>query len=162
MLRTGMAQRALVIGSETFSRILDWEDRTTCAANWTRDAKIDCQCADCRELAQFLLNPTEQVHRFPRRKDLRQHLHNQINLHRLDLTHVTLRTGSPQTLLCTKNQATYERRRAQFATDVQLLAELEALATSKTTRLDAPSAPRRTKPKKASSETRLTKSRKRK
>lgn len=30
MLRTGMAQRAIVIGSETFSRILDWEDRATC------------------------------------------------------------------------------------------------------------------------------------
>lgn len=30
MLRTGMAKCALVIGSETFSRILDWEDRTTC------------------------------------------------------------------------------------------------------------------------------------
>jgi 3-oxoacyl-[acyl-carrier-protein] synthase-3 len=30
MLRTGMAQRALVIGAETFSRILDWEDRATC------------------------------------------------------------------------------------------------------------------------------------
>lgn len=30
MLRTGMATRALVIGAETFSRILDWEDRTTC------------------------------------------------------------------------------------------------------------------------------------
>jgi 3-oxoacyl-[acyl-carrier-protein] synthase III len=30
MLLTGMADRALVIGSETFSRILDWEDRTTC------------------------------------------------------------------------------------------------------------------------------------
>ncbi len=30
LLRTGMAQRALVIGAETFSRILDWEDRTTC------------------------------------------------------------------------------------------------------------------------------------
>ncbi|MEJ2408088.1 MAG: ketoacyl-ACP synthase III [Novosphingobium sp.] len=30
MLRSGMAKRALVIGSETFSRILDWEDRTTC------------------------------------------------------------------------------------------------------------------------------------
>ncbi len=30
MLRTGMAARALVIGSETFSRIVDWEDRTTC------------------------------------------------------------------------------------------------------------------------------------
>jgi 3-oxoacyl-[acyl-carrier-protein] synthase-3 len=30
MLRTGMATTALVIGAETFSRILDWEDRTTC------------------------------------------------------------------------------------------------------------------------------------
>ncbi len=29
-LRTGLAKRALVIGSETFSRILDWKDRTTC------------------------------------------------------------------------------------------------------------------------------------
>lgn len=30
MIRTGMAKCALVIGAETFSRILDWEDRTTC------------------------------------------------------------------------------------------------------------------------------------
>ncbi|WP_324809336.1 beta-ketoacyl-ACP synthase III [Sphingomonas sp. LY29] len=30
MIRGGSARRALVIGSETFSRILDWEDRTTC------------------------------------------------------------------------------------------------------------------------------------
>jgi 3-oxoacyl-[acyl-carrier-protein] synthase III len=30
MIRAGSAQRALVIGAETFSRILDWEDRGTC------------------------------------------------------------------------------------------------------------------------------------
>ena len=30
MLKTGMATRALVIGAETFSRIMDWDDRTTC------------------------------------------------------------------------------------------------------------------------------------
>ncbi len=30
LLTTGAARRALVIGAETFSRILDWEDRTTC------------------------------------------------------------------------------------------------------------------------------------
>jgi 3-oxoacyl-[acyl-carrier-protein] synthase-3 len=30
MLRSGMASRALVIGAETFSRILDWDDRATC------------------------------------------------------------------------------------------------------------------------------------
>jgi 3-oxoacyl-[acyl-carrier-protein] synthase III len=30
MIRAGSARMALVIGSETFSRILDWEDRGTC------------------------------------------------------------------------------------------------------------------------------------
>jgi len=30
MLRAGVHKRALVIGAETFSRILDWEDRATC------------------------------------------------------------------------------------------------------------------------------------
>ncbi len=30
MIKGGMADYALVIGSETFSRILDWDDRTTC------------------------------------------------------------------------------------------------------------------------------------
>jgi 3-oxoacyl-[acyl-carrier-protein] synthase-3 len=30
MLRSGSASKALVIGAETFSRILDWEDRATC------------------------------------------------------------------------------------------------------------------------------------
>lgn len=29
-LKTGASKRALVIGAETFSRILDWKDRTTC------------------------------------------------------------------------------------------------------------------------------------
>lgn len=30
MIVSGQARRALVIGAETFSRLLDWEDRTTC------------------------------------------------------------------------------------------------------------------------------------
>ena len=30
MLKTGIHRKALVIGAETFSRILDWEDRATC------------------------------------------------------------------------------------------------------------------------------------
>ena len=30
LLRAGVARRALLIGAETFSRILDWSDRTTC------------------------------------------------------------------------------------------------------------------------------------
>ena len=30
LLEAGAFKRALVIGAETFSRILDWNDRTTC------------------------------------------------------------------------------------------------------------------------------------
>ncbi|MFM8542987.1 MAG: beta-ketoacyl-ACP synthase III, partial [Chakrabartia sp.] len=30
MIRSGAARRAIVIGAETMSRLLDWEDRTTC------------------------------------------------------------------------------------------------------------------------------------
>ena len=95
--------------------------------DWARDANIDCRCADCRELVAFLKNPNEQVHRFPRRKDLRQHLHGKIDHHQCDLTHVTVRVGSPQTLVCTKTQASYERRLAQFNVDTELLGELESL-----------------------------------
>ncbi|NDV86929.1 beta-ketoacyl-ACP synthase III [Aurantimonas aggregata] len=29
-LKSGMARRALIVGAETFSRILDWQDRSTC------------------------------------------------------------------------------------------------------------------------------------
>jgi hypothetical protein len=112
-------------------------------ADWRRDADLDCKCADCKELAQFLRDPVERVHRFPRRKDLRQHLHRQIDQHRLDVTHVTERQGRPQTLVCTKTQASYERRLAQFNVDVQLLKDLEALAGAGMTRGDATPARRR-------------------
>ncbi|MFN0302630.1 MAG: 2OG-Fe(II) oxygenase [Burkholderiales bacterium] len=95
--------------------------------DWRRDAKLDCKCADCRELAAFLDSKHESVHRFPRRKDLRQHLHQQIDKHRRDVTHVTEHRGSPHTLVCTKTQAGYARRMKQFATDLRWLGELERL-----------------------------------
>ena len=79
-------------------------------------------------LSRFLQDPTKDVGRFPLRKDRRQHLHQQIEKHHLDLTHVTLRAGSPQTLVCTKTLASYERRRKQYEVDKKLLAELESLA----------------------------------
>ena len=47
MLRTGMAKRALVIGSETFSRILDWEDRTTCVLFGDGAGAIVLEASEC-------------------------------------------------------------------------------------------------------------------
>ena len=57
-------------------------------------------------------------------KDRRQHLHRQIGSHGCDVTHVTERIGSPQTLVCTKTRASYQRKKVEFAVNVQLLAEL--------------------------------------
>lgn len=112
-------------------------------ADWSRDAKLDCQCTDCRELAEFLQNKDESIHRFPRRKELRQHLHRQIDQHRCDVTHVTERRGSPQTLVCTKTQASYERRLAQFKADLRLLGELERLPTQPSVQVAATKVRRR-------------------
>ena len=92
--------------------------------NWKRGAKIDCNCADCQELAKFLKDKDAQVHRFSRRKDLRQHLHRQIDNHRIDCAHVTERRGRPFTLVCTKNQASFQRELKQYKTDCKLLDKL--------------------------------------
>lgn len=94
--------------------------------NWRRSSTVDCDCEDCQELATFLKDKDAKVHRFPRRKDLRHHLHQQIDRHRLDCAHVTERVGRPYTLVCTKNQATYERALEQYTSDCQLLQELSS------------------------------------
>jgi hypothetical protein len=100
-------------------------------ADWKREAKLDCKCEDCQALARFLRDPAERVGRFSIRQDRRQHLHQQIDEHKLDCTHLTERKGSPQTLVCTKTQASYERRLQQYKLDQQLLAELDELAPVK-------------------------------
>ena len=96
-------------------------------SDWKREAKLGCKCEDCALLSRFLRDPAERVGRFPLNKQRRQHLHRQIDQHGCDCTHVTERKGSPQTLLCTKTQNSYERRRKQFGVDQVVLAELEKL-----------------------------------
>jgi hypothetical protein len=95
--------------------------------DWKREAKLGCKCEDCAALSRFLRDPVERVGRFPMNKQRRQHLHRQIDQHGCDCTHVTERKGSPQTLVCTKTQNSYERSRKQFEVDQVVLAELEKL-----------------------------------
>ena len=80
-------------------------------------------------MAAFLRDPAARVGRFPLRKDRRQHLHGIIDGRKCDCTHVTERKGSPQTLVCTKTQASYERRLEQFNRDLESLQQLELLST---------------------------------
>ncbi len=46
-IRGGMAKRVLVIGAETFSRILDWSDRTTCVLFGDGAGAIVLEAAEC-------------------------------------------------------------------------------------------------------------------
>ncbi|WP_371397631.1 beta-ketoacyl-ACP synthase III [Fretibacter rubidus] len=46
LLRTGGATRALVIGAETFSRLLDWTDRTTCVLFGDGAGAVVMECQD--------------------------------------------------------------------------------------------------------------------
>lgn len=99
--------------------------------DWKREAKLACRCEDCLALSRFLRHPSERVARFPMNKERRKHLHRQVDKHRCDVTHVTEREGSPQTLVCTKTQASYERQRERYNVDRKLLAELEEIADGK-------------------------------
>jgi hypothetical protein len=92
------------------------------------DVEISCSCADCRELQAFARDPAAQVHRFRVKKERRRHLHGAINRYRLDMTHVTERVGSPQTLVCTKDRRTFDRRMTQYREEIAAMRRLVRLA----------------------------------
>ena len=96
--------------------------------DWVVEARIACDCELCAALKAFCEDPVDRVRRFPLRQDLRQHLHQQIDGHRLDMSHVTERRGRPFTLVCTKNRATHKRRLAEYARDVETMRSLARLA----------------------------------
>ena len=98
--------------------------------DWIIAADLDCGCEHCARLAAFCADPEAQVGRFPLRKELRKHLHRQIDCHRLDMSHVTERRGSPYTLVSTKNRATYKRRLKEYAEDVDWMRELTRIPPS--------------------------------
>ena len=67
------------------------------------------------------------MHRFPVRKELRGHLHAQIDNHKIDLIHETERRGSPQTLVCTKNTNSYKASLKKYHEDLEHLATIKAV-----------------------------------
>ena len=97
-------------------------------SDWRLSVELTCSCPDCRELQSFAHDPAERVHRFRVKKERRQHLHNMIDRHRLDMTHVTERVGSPQTLVCTKDRRTFDRRMKQYHDEIAAMRTLMKLA----------------------------------
>ena len=99
--------------------------------DFRRASELRCHCADCVELSRFLADPSQSVHRFRVRQDRRRHLHGITNENRCDLTHVTLRTSNPQTLVCTKTTASYEAACQTYSRHCETLA-LQTIAEKAT------------------------------
>ena len=92
--------------------------------DWKQSVTLSCRCADCIELQRFARAPSEPVHRFSVRNERRQHLHRTIDQQDLDMTHVTERKGSPQTLVCTKTRRAYQHLCEQYQTDRTAMGDL--------------------------------------
>lgn len=93
-------------------------------SDWTIAAEIPRHCKDCTALRAFCRDPAKQVGRFSVRKDRRKHLHRIVDGYGLDLDHSTERSGSPYTLVCTKNRSGFRRRLREYAEDVRWMDSL--------------------------------------
>jgi predicted 2-oxoglutarate/Fe(II)-dependent dioxygenase YbiX len=94
-------------------------------ADWKRDDRLKCACAHCRELARFLADPGQKMWAFRAVQADRSHVESIILNSKSDVATETLRKGSPHTLVCTKNQASYQRRVQQRQADLKTLARIE-------------------------------------
>ncbi|MCX6873452.1 MAG: 2OG-Fe(II) oxygenase [Verrucomicrobia bacterium] len=79
------------------------------------------------ELVAFMADPDAKTHNFAHPQDERSQLEDYIRRHFLDLDHVTIRTGRPHTLACTKNDQSHQHALALRAKDVELLKKLDKL-----------------------------------
>jgi len=94
-------------------------------ADWRRLSAIACTCTHCGELSRFLDDPTQPTWRFKAAEAERRHVEESIRRNRCDLDPITEKRGRPYTLLCTKNQASYQRRVQQRRHDLEHLARLD-------------------------------------
>jgi hypothetical protein len=94
--------------------------------DWRRASSIGCQCPHCRALSQYLVDPTQKVWILRAAASHRSHVEGAIKAAGCDLEVTTVRRGSPHSLVCTKNQASYERRVKQREDDLANIQRLES------------------------------------
>lgn len=93
--------------------------------DWARPSDIGCRCQHCRELSSFLADAAHEDWTLRAAQQVRTHVEDQISRSRADVDTETLRRGSPHSLICRKNQASYERRVVQRKQDLADLAALQ-------------------------------------
>jgi predicted 2-oxoglutarate/Fe(II)-dependent dioxygenase YbiX len=93
-------------------------------ADWRRPSAVGCNCAYCTELGRYLADPARETWVFRAAQGHRSHVEGTIRNAHCDVDTATERRGSPHSLICIKNQASYERRARQRGEDI---ANLELL-----------------------------------
>jgi predicted 2-oxoglutarate/Fe(II)-dependent dioxygenase YbiX len=93
--------------------------------NWSRASDIRCSCEHCAALGRFLASPATETWTLKAAQQFRSHVEGEIRTARADLDVTTERRGSPHSLVCRKNSASYERRVAQRRQDLADIAILK-------------------------------------
>jgi hypothetical protein len=93
--------------------------------DWSRESALSCRCTRCAELGRYLADPNRRTWVFKAAEFDRRHVEDTIRKARCDLDVTTDRRGRPYSLVCTKNQASYERRNKQRKSDLDNLAALK-------------------------------------
>lgn len=93
-------------------------------ADSRRDSQLNCRCQDCTELRLFLDNPTQARWQFKAAENRRGHVEQTIKSNQCDVDCRTEKLNRPYSLVCTKNQASYQRRVVQREKDLAVLARL--------------------------------------
>jgi hypothetical protein len=93
--------------------------------DWRRANALACSCRHCAELGHFLADPERRMWTFKAAEAARGHIEGTISRARCDLDLTTDKRGRPYTLVCTKNQASYDRRARQRKQDLEDLARID-------------------------------------
>ncbi len=93
--------------------------------SWARPKTVRCDCEPCKQLSRFLVDPNEECWTLRAAQQIRTHVEYTIRHAPADVDCETVRRGSPHSLICTKNQASYQRRVIQRKLDLADLAILQ-------------------------------------
>jgi len=93
--------------------------------DWSIDFPLRCKCELCATLRTFLRDRGRVEQAWPLAEARRQHVQNVIGSHRLPVTYVTSRRGSPYSLVVTKQPALFDHEAASRARQGALLRSLK-------------------------------------
>lgn len=95
-------------------------------ANWSRASTLQCHCGHCAELSRFLADPEREIWMLKAIGEIRGHIEESVRSNQCDVDCTTDKQKRPFTLVCTKNQASYQRRVSQRQHDLENVARLKA------------------------------------